>query len=355
MSVKLTNFVEINIKRHYTTAPSGLRDTAGIFYYNLTLTAGQTGMFDVADLPAVVETALEDYISFFKANGGRELKVYASNAKDQATFNEAMSAFDYKECVIGLVGITVSEAVERVTAYNDSVDALDRKLFVINHDDADEQTATENLAVKVGSLELAATVLAYYTQFNIYDSDAAQDYAYTVEKVPNGFDKEDYEQSENGVVANVLARNLNCDVELAGAMRNIGGNDLKGNSLTNQFMLLVLQQTLTERLVNLLTQKIKYNEYGINAILNCISAELNRYVKNGFLTTNKVWTDGDLYYKGYKIIDNNTLLNTGFKVVMLPYETLTPEQIQLHQCPAIYILIADSYAIRKIVIDGDLF
>ena len=221
----------------------------------------------------------------------------------------------------------------------------------------DKVVNQENYVLKYGALGIGASVLAYYTQINIYAADSTEDYCYTKEKYDEDTSGTTYNFvfDDNDFVKLAMQLDINVDINLSNSVRVIGGNDTAGYSLTNQYMLLVMHQTLTGRLIDLLTTKIKYNAQGLGLVLNVISAELNKYVNNGFLSTNKTWTDGDLYYDGYLIVNDNTLLNLGYKVSILPFESLTEEEIAAHQLPKIYILIADTYSIRKIVVNGELF
>ena len=66
------------------------------------------------------------------------------------------------------------------------------------------------------------------------------------------------------------------------------GDTISFLDVTNS--LIVLHQTVTDRLLTLLAQKIKGNA-GVSAIYTTIAGELNRYVTNGYLSTDKVWTD----------------------------------------------------------------
>ena len=69
---------------------------------------------------------------------------------------------------------------------------------------------------------------------------------------------------------------FNIDCYLENAVRNLGGNDMKGYNLINTYTLILLNQTLTERLVGLLVNKIKYNSTGLTMIGTTIAKELGR-------------------------------------------------------------------------------
>ena len=148
------------------------------------------------------------------------------------------------------------------------------------------------------------TVLAYLTNINGYYYESVQDYDFTVEKLKEEY----YTQPSDDVVKGAIDKNYNADVELAGELRNIGGNDTGGYSLVNDFMMILLSQTLSDKLLNVITSKIKYNQNGLNIIQSTIIQELDRYVNCGYLTKDKVWTDDTLIVpEGYTLITKNIL------------------------------------------------
>lgn len=407
MSVKYTNFVEININRHISTTSSDLRNTACAIFYDASLTGDDTQdlgkLTKTSDIPAKV-TDFEDYITAFFKNGGQLLhcivtkiapSVTTGTAPDpvvtsaNSAFTAIIDTLPMEEIMVGFAvkpsETTYGESDFRLAAkaYNEAhaTEKIYQKIFVseikpnntgaspsaagtvadlANYKSGDNKVVNlENYVLKYGALGIGASVLAYYTQINIYAADSTEDYCYTKEKYEEGLDDNDdpynFVFDDNTFVKLAMQLDINVDINLSNSVRVIGGNDTAGYSLTNQYMLLVMHQTLTMKLINLLTTKIKYNAQGLGLVLNVISAELNKYVNNGFLSTNKTWTDGDLYYDGYLIVNDNTLLNLGYKVSILPFESLTPSEIEARQLPKIYILIADTYSIRKIVVNGELF
>ena len=379
MSVKYTNFVEVNINHHVANKPTGLRDVAAAIFYDSTIADPNTvtdcgTLTKTSTLPADL-TAFKNYVDAFFENGGRKLHCIVTNITPATnTFVNIIEALPMEEIMVGYVGTGAganeSNFRDVAEAYNESkaTEKIYQKIFVaeipatngtttdlaayISGDD--KVVDIENYVLKYGAMGIGASVLAYYTQMNAYLTDSAEDYCYTKEKYSDK-ETDKFVFNDNALVKEAMQLDINIDINLSNAVRNIGGNDTAGYSLTNQFMLLVMHQTLTSRLLDLLAQKIKYNSQGLTAVLNVLTAELNRYVNNGFLTTTKTWTDGDLYYDEYLIIKEDTLLSLGYKVVILPFESLTPEELEAHQLPKIYILVADSYSIRKIVVTGEAF
>ena len=194
------------------------------------------------------------------------------------------------------------------------------------------------------------TIAAYLTKIDVYKENSVRDYMFTQETITaENISDSDYELT--------TANNLNVDVNLADAVRNLGGNCKNGSDLTNTFVKIVLHQTLTEKLVSLLTTKLK-NEDGISKIYATIVQELENYRTCGYLTTDKIWTDEDytITYNStsYTIIEKGTALTTGYFVKVLPMSSLTDADKIARKTPPIYVIIADQYGIRKITISGEV-
>lgn len=389
MSVQITNFVKINIKNHEFIGISGSRPTSLI----LNIVSDLSGYEDIECTKSDYKSKLNDdkykdlltYANIYFDNGGNSLKIiFATYNGDTDTF--ATNNFGTNVSFIELIKFIPIEYVvmtaldsrtgtsnkplnfkNKIERLNNE-DGVYHKIFVeeytidkLNNDfitTLNTDTKPENYVIKFGDKGISATVLAYYSKIDIYKPNVANDYAFTLEKFTSlGNDlKEKYYTENNSNVVNVINNNLNIDAILDQSnIRNIGGNDIAGQELTNQYMLILLHQTLSQRLLQVLINKIKYNDIGVATILGAINQELNRYVNNGYLYQDKIWTDSDLYYKNTLIINENTPLTTGYKVVILPFSTLEPDDIKAHKLPDIYILIGDSYFIRQINITGEVF
>lgn len=201
------------------------------------------------------------------------------------------------------------------------------------------------------------TFAAYLSQIDVYKETDILDYCYTEEKADIIKDSENPNFSYNTMIQRAFNYNGNVDIELSGIIRNIGGNLTNGEDLVNKYVLIILHQTLSQVVFNTLTQKIKNNS-GIAALYATITQELNRYLNSNYLTTDKVWTAEDLTIvknnKEYMLITKGTALLQGYKVVILPLSSLTEEEKQQRKAPYIYVILADSYGIRKVTIDGEV-
>lgn len=347
MSVKLDNFISIDIKKHLTSSTSDLREVAVLFdagaaselYYSKT----GTGDGSSAATPATPFSGgeyIDNYFKTFFENGGKILHVV-----------NTLSAIPQEEIVIGLKGT-------KPTGWaNSSLTGPDQKIWV------EEVTATSAISGVEGqvakyvpsagaAMGSVCTVLAYYTQFKIYSANSAKGYNFTAESV---VDDDKMLVTDNTDATACMTNHLNYDMYLANSVRNIGGDDVLGNDLTNLFMRIVLQQFLTARLVILLASKIKYDARGVVAVSNTIANELNRFVANGYINSEKIWEDEDLYIDNELIVSQGSPLTGGYTIHISGFDTLTASDRAAHKFPQVYILYGDSYDIRKIVIKGEVF
>lgn len=357
MSVSLKNFVDININYHETTTLSGSRETivllgnSGI-KFNGENTAKITSS---TTIPDNTDDTLKKYIKYFIDNGGKEIHyINVEKGKEKDT----LKTLPMEEIVVVLFNMTLTDAKTLVGNINSDLffTGIYEKMFITYSNtasDLDESLGIENLIVKyLGANGLPGyemTIAAYLSKINIYYG-TINDYNFTIEK-----DSENYLIDDDSIVKNILVNNFNADIILTGDSVNIGGNTTSGKDLVNHFYKIMLTQTLTQRLCNVLKSKLRYNQTGLNIISNTIVDELNRYRTNGYLSTNKVWEEEDWVVDQTTIIKKDTLLSLGYKFVIMPFSSLTDEEKKKHQLPKIYLLIADSYAIRLINIVGEVY
>ena len=217
--------------------------------------------------------------------------------------------------------------------------------------DTIDKDAVANFGVKYSTvLGAEMTIAAYLSRVNVYRTNTVADYMFTQEALTD-------EKVDDTTFGSILNENMNVDVYLAGAVRNMGGNLKNGADLINSYVKIILHQTLTERLLDLLTTKIK-GARGLAQIYAAVAQELEAYRSCGYLTTDKVWTDEDLTttYNGqtYTIITKGTPLLLGYSIKILPLSSLTLVDKTERKTPPIYIIIADQYGIRKITINGEV-
>lgn len=366
MDINIKRFVNIDIKYHVPSSVSSIRDTVVLL-----TSEGTTDSNKVFSSLAEFKndetystfTTTSKYAEIFFNNGGIKLDIHCGIANSNAIISE-IEKLPTTEIIVAYTGdfSEMKTAAEAYTAKEGSTDnissvyGINQKILLSRTAEASDCKAINNFAVKVGSIVGSEmTIAAYLSRLNIYGTNTIQDYTFTV----SNFSDEDLKKivNDDAVLGNVLDNNMNVDMTLANAVRNLGGNLTNGLDLVNQYVLIVLQQTVTDRLLNLLTQKIK-GESGISSIYTTIAAELSKYITNGYLSTSKVWTDDTktISYNGktYTLIEKGTPLLLGYHITILPFNSLDNADASKHKCPPIYIFLADSYGIRNITINGEV-
>ncbi len=380
MPISLEKFVDVKIYTHPTSKRITDRDT----YTILTTESGSDGVYD-SMTSKIDETSSETdetseiggtnnkaYAQMFFQNGGKRIKFVPITKTDAQSIVDKVKTLDDNLIYFSVIGAnggidiaTAKDVAKKLDeAYSskkkdavvkDEPVGIHRKILIARISDTtgldDKLITLHSLAVKYSSDEGAeATIAAYLSKIKVYATNSVHDYCYTSENI-KGSDVDDSKYTM------LDGKNINFDYKIAGSVRNIGGNLTDGKSLINEFMLIVLQQTVTERLLALLGTKLK-GSTAIARIRSTISDELNYYVKNGYLALDKVWTDEDwdIDYNSstYTIIESNTPLTSGYLVEILPLASISDEDRKAHKCPPIYIVLADSWGIRKVSITGQV-
>ena len=379
-SIDIRNFVDINISTSRVSSISSIRERVVLFTNETALTSDVKIFKNLKEVEEAYGDAYEDKVSYKYAkvyfeSGGNELKAIYSETLSETTLLPLVNNLPDEEIVIAIAasnGESAATSLKLAESYNNqsNVDGfgiygVNQKIFLgavnitqfLSNTNNYAKTDVDNFALKVGDLQkqigCEMTIAAYLSKIDVYGINTIQDYAYTKEIL----DVSGYPDDLNTVVQSVLANNANITVEIANSVRNIGGNLTNGEDLVNKFTLIVLHQTLSQRVFNTLTQKIK-GSAGITALYSTISQELNKYITSGYLTTDKVWTKEDLTlkYNGrtYTLITQGTALIKGYNITILPLSSLTDEDKIKHKAPLIYVILADGYSIRKVVINGEV-
>lgn len=356
MALNLDKFIKIIIKSGENSSRFASRDTAVLICDTLNVinpaSANYTLLESYEDLEKNVSSpseTLKKYVHIFFDNKGVKLKLVKKVGSD--SIKTTIKSLDRDLITVAYCSDNSSKLTK--ADFPDNVTSTSDQKILVSWDTLTDTYLNENRSqffiVKYGNPGVEMTVLAYLTNINGYYYESVQDYDFTVEKLREEY----YTQPSDDVVKGAIDKNYNADVELAGELRNIGGNDTGGYSLVNDFMMILLSQTLSDKLLNVITSKIKYNQNGLNIIQSTIIQELDRYVNCGYLTKDKVWTDDTLIVpEGYTLITKNTPLKQGYKFIILPFSTLNDAEKNNHELPKIYLLLAESYSIRSIEING---
>ncbi len=400
-NIDIRNFVDINIIKGKTATIQSSRPITVLLTTNDDIDISEpikfTSLQEVYDELAagmieatpgqIKATVLYNYAKVYFENGGIELlTVYIDPTKLNQDFTVSS---DFSETYLNNLNdesIIIALAIETANTYsglymnsisNQYYSQLDsngnklmygvkRKIFIgsIAYTN-DTGYSSQDVAFKMIDISKQLggemTIAAYLNQIDFYKQDSVMDYCYTLENldVSTFVELSDI----NTVIKNAFSKNMNITIGLGNAQndentigRNIGGNLVNGDDIVNTFSLIVLQQTLSQRILNTLAQKIKGNA-GITALYATISQELNKYVQDGYLTTDRVYTGEDINVSDslgnkYLLLEKGTALTAGYIVKILPLSSLTQEDIEQRKAPLIYIILSDSYGIRKIEIIG---
>lgn len=354
-NINLKRFVDVNILPKTNVGVNSIRDTVVLYSKenpsNGTKDETYTNLYDFINREGGVEDLSETakYVQVFFNNGGNKLRVIYN--KINVTLDDIKKLPNEQIVVTSTMDYSALKTVAKNMNLDKSIYGINSKILVACTNQDDEESIS-NLAVKYSNVKGAEmTIAAYLSRIDIYGYNTVFDYAFTIENI-------DFEDIDDTTFGNLDLHNMNVDLYIANNTRNIGGNLKDGKDITNSFMLIVLHQTLTDRLLQLLSNKIKGSQ-GIAAIQSTLSQELYRYVRNGFLSTDKIYNDETLYKQDafgnkYNIISKGTPLSKGYKITILPLSSLSDQDKKERKAPDIYIIVADSYGIRKITINGEV-
>lgn len=380
-NIDIRRFVNIDIKHSVTGTVNHERNEVVLFTKETNLNKEtmesyssfddfKNGKFFTALGENAKNTDLYKYVAMYFTNGGIKLKVIKVDSySDKTSFVSDVKAIidklgdkyivysyaDYSNGTEFMIQLA-SELTSNVEKYS----GIKQKIILARCSTSEiplNIKEVNNLALKSSNVVGAEmTIGAYLSKINVYGVGTVQDYAFTRElsysenvKLDEDITDEEFKQ--------IMDANCNIDINLAGAVRNCGGNLTNGLDLVNQYVLIVLHQTLTDRILATLTNKIK-GQTGLASIHTVMASEMDKYVVNGYLSLDKIWNKEsvEITYnnQSYSIIESNTPLNSGYKIVILPFTSLTEDDIKKHALPPIYVILSDSYGIRYVTINGEV-
>ena len=375
--ISLKNFVDINIIPHVYNSINSTRDTVILFTADagkedkdaqkITLNSVEynANLVNATNYNSIYEGKKDTlaYLNMYFNNGGVKALVINEVAYTDLNENIIKDLGNEYICISYATHIDTNSAEDDTTKVysklktlaknrEESVYGIDEKIILANTKEFGDTDSVKNFAVKYSNQHGAEmTIAAYLSKINVYGINSIHDYAFTTENI------EDESALTDEEYKTIIENNMNVDINLANDIRNCGGNCKDGYDLVNSYVRIILHQTLTDKLINLLSQKIK-NSTGISKIYSTISQELENYVNSGYLTTDKIWTDETLSIVRnqvtYPIIEKGTPLINGYNVTVLPLSSLTQEEKNQHKAPPIYIVLATQYGIRHITINGEI-
>lgn len=349
MSIDLKQFVDVDIQRHITSEIEASRPAAVLFANTASKESAIYESFSEVKEQYTDKDAVYEYAKIYFDNGGLKLNIIEKTA---ALTKDLITALDNQYICIAYASDTANystmKSIAESLADDTSIYGINEKILLARTE-SDEPDSIKNFAVKYSTTVGAEmSIAAYLSKINCYGVDSIYDYMFTEEKsiAAENINTETYKS--------IINHSINVDIAFANVIRNCGGNCKNGDDLVNNYCRIVLCQTLTDRLVQLLTQKIK-SSTGVSKMYAVVAQELDRYLQAGYLTTDKIWPDDwTIDYNGrkYTIIEKGTALINGYVIQIMPFSVKVDNII--HEAPPIYIALADQYGIRKITLEGSI-
>ena len=370
--IDVRRFVDINIKQHAETQISGTRDVLVLYTHegvegkisgNTVTTIGTDEIltsFAAANAIYRPNTFPDTnaYLSMYFQNSGAKVVVIEGVDYTDLTA-EMISSLPNEFILIGLCAAAANaelayaklKTIATARETDTNVYGVNEKIIFGRTTDVDDTSSIMNFASKYSTVYGAEmTMAAYLSGINVYGVSTVNDYMYTAEDIKE-------EVLTDAIYEQLTLNNINVDTFFAGNVRNLGGNLKNGADMTNSYVRIILHQTLTERLLELLVTKIK-NLDGVGKIYATLSKELENYRSCGYLSTDKIWTDKTLTVlvngKQYTIIEEGTPLTNGYVIQVLPMSALTDADKAARKAPPIYVIVADQYGIRTITVNGEI-
>lgn len=293
---------------------------------------------------------LSAYLNFYFNNGGAEIEVIAGTLASQDL--KALYTNYPNAVVIAQVGLSLDDTL--VNKLN-SLNGVYKKILVARTETPTLDESLENgyVALKYSTIVGSEmTIAGYLSQIKVYEN--VRDYAFTLENGDFEADKDLHNNVDVKTDKSTEKLQVNVEMNIADNWYNIGGNMTDGeSSIVEVFTIIVLQQTLSYAVFNVLTAKIS-GQTGMGLIRSTIAEELNKYVRSGFLVQDLVWTKPDLVIKNTVdetkgsevVITKNTPITSGYIIHIFKLSTS-------RRSVYVYIVLATARGIRYVQIDGE--
>lgn len=334
--IDIRNFVKIDIEADKTASENGFRPTVALCFSTAFESSAKT---DEKNEPVLVG-ANSDYSKFYDENGNEVnlapttvpyAKIFFANggarlALKNGTIANKLASMGNDIIVIAQAGLSSSSAKTALGTTLSGLKGLNRKL-VVTRDTLNDAPNTLDTSVEgdyiiskaSGVTGAEMSVCAYLSKMKPYKSGSPVDYDFT----------EEFEIAEDGSSSLNLGNNsvtalpYNFEMRIGNKYLNIGGNTISGKDIVEQYVIIIMEQLLTNRVFTALSSKLS-GQSGLSAIRTAIASELDKFTNSGFLSTEQVWTKADLVLPNAvdankpseTVITKNTPLGSGYHIHM---------------------------------------
>ena len=332
--IDIRNFVKIDIEADKAVSENGFRPMVALFTgsenvaesgeNNEPVLVGAnsdfTAFYDESGTAVTLLNSTKSYCKVFFANGGARLAI------KKGTIANGLSSVSNDIIVLAQIGLSSTSAKNALGTALSGLKGLNRKLVVTrdtltNAPSAlDTSVAGDYIISKASGVTGAEmSICAYLSKMKPYKSGSPVDYDFT----------EEFEIAEDGSSSLNLGNNsvtalpYNFEMRIGDKYLNIGGNTISGKDIVEQYVIIIMEQLLTNRVFTALSSKLS-GQSGLSAIRTAIASELDKFTNSGFLSTEQVWTKANLVLPNAvdvnkpseTVITKNTPLGSGYHIHM---------------------------------------
>ena len=194
----------------------------------------------------------------------------------------------------------------------------------------------------------ALSFLAFTTQIRLDGFNTIEDYCYTDEKGLEVIDSKGHYDT--------WITKYNFVEKVGNKVLNFGGNLYNGTSIDSDFGVTCIENDIAYALLDIVTSKIRITPTAQTRVVTAINTVLNRYINNGLILSNSVYSGEDMFIKynekTYSIIHKGTTLLNGYYVFTVPVSAISVEDKQNKKFTPIIVVIMTSAGARTISVSG---
>lgn len=294
---------------------------------------------------------------FFNYDGQELIVVLCDNkiptADDVQAIKRTFQDFIYYTIAQDIVSTLDAKAIADISVEKDAPYTVRLCLTVKNGQDSKlAQVTNNNVFIKLVDTNVetddALSFLAFTTQIRLDGFNTIEDYCYTDEEGLETIDsKNDYTE---------WIKKYNFVDKVGNKTLNFGGNLYNGTAIDSDFGVTCIENDIAYALLDIVTSKIRITPTAQTRVVTAINTVLNRYINNGLILSNSVYSGEDMFIKynekTYSIIHKGTTLLNGYYVFTVPVSAISVEDKQSKKFTPIIVVIMTSAGARTISVSG---
>lgn len=294
---------------------------------------------------------------FFNYDGQELIVVLCDNkiptADDVQAIKRTFQDFIYYTIAQDIVSTLDAKAIADISVEKDAPYTVRLCLTVKNGQDSKlAQVTNNNVFIKLVDTNVetddALSFLAFTTQIRLDGFNTIEDYCYTDEEGLKTIDsKNDYTE---------WIKKYNFVDKVGNKTLNFGGNLYNGTAIDSDFGVTCIENDIAYALLDIVTSKIRITPTAQTRVVTAINTVLNRYINNGLILSNSVYSGEDMFIKynekTYSIIHKGTTLLNGYYVFTVPVSAISVEDKQNKKFTPIIVVIMTSAGARTISVSG---